>query len=180
VAACTPRERKWIDTFEVTPTIFTKRTWILITLLLSTVFRRGNRMNCVGMAIDERSARLLGSGHSPQLPNGARQWETIFIDAPTSFMERLIKCDADPACLPPDDVTVVIAALDVDDKIEWTGNADLAFDFKIRAANWNLADQAVDPWAVERDCSRHYDILALGAAIVFHQTPLMPKRSKFP
>jgi hypothetical protein len=33
-------------------------------------------------------------------------------------MERLIKCDADPACLPPDDVTVVIAALDVDDKIE--------------------------------------------------------------
>jgi len=32
--------------------------------------------------------------------------------------DRLIKCDADPACLPPDDVTVVIAALDVDDKIE--------------------------------------------------------------
>lgn len=42
----------------------------------------------------------------------------MFIDAPTSLMERLIKCDADPACLPPDDVTVVIAALDVDDKIE--------------------------------------------------------------
>ena len=60
----------------------------------------------------------LGSGHFPRLPNGARQRETIFIDAPTSLMERLIKCDADPACLPPDDVTVVIAALDVDDKIE--------------------------------------------------------------
>ena len=30
----------------------------------------------------------------------------------------LIECDADPACLPPNNVTVVIAALDVDNKIE--------------------------------------------------------------
>jgi hypothetical protein len=30
----------------------------------------------------------------------------------------LIKCNADPACLAPNDVTVVIAVLDVDDKIE--------------------------------------------------------------
>jgi hypothetical protein len=30
----------------------------------------------------------------------------------------LIKCNADPACLPPNDVTVVIAVLDVDDKFE--------------------------------------------------------------
>jgi hypothetical protein len=30
----------------------------------------------------------------------------------------LIKCNADPACLPPNDVTALIAALDIDDKIE--------------------------------------------------------------
>jgi hypothetical protein len=30
----------------------------------------------------------------------------------------LIKCNADPACLPPNDVTVVIAVLDVDHEIE--------------------------------------------------------------
>jgi hypothetical protein len=30
----------------------------------------------------------------------------------------LIECDADPACLPPNNVTAVIAVLDVDDKIE--------------------------------------------------------------
>ena len=30
----------------------------------------------------------------------------------------LIENDADPACLPPNDVTALIAALDIDDKIE--------------------------------------------------------------
>ena len=30
----------------------------------------------------------------------------------------LIKCNADSACLPPNDVTALIAALDIDDKIE--------------------------------------------------------------
>jgi hypothetical protein len=84
----------------------------------------------------------------------------------------LVKCNADPACLPPHDVTVVIAVLDVDNKIERTGNSDLAFDLKIRTANRHIADQAVDPGAVERDCSGLYDFLALGAAIVVHQNPL--------
>ena len=31
---------------------------------------------------------------------------------------RLIKCNADPACLPPNDVTVVIDILDFDQKFE--------------------------------------------------------------
>ena len=30
----------------------------------------------------------------------------------------LIECNADPACLPPNDVTALIAVLDIDDKIE--------------------------------------------------------------
>jgi hypothetical protein len=30
----------------------------------------------------------------------------------------LVKCNTDPPCLPPNDVTVVIAVLDVDNKIE--------------------------------------------------------------
>jgi hypothetical protein len=55
----------------------------------------------------------------------------------------------------------------------------LAFDLKIRTANRHIADQAVDPGAVERDCPGLYDILALGVAIVAHQNPLLPKRSKF-
>jgi hypothetical protein len=38
----------------------------------------------------------------------------------------------------------------------------LAFDLKIRTANRHIADQAVDPGAVERDCPGPYDILALG------------------
>jgi hypothetical protein len=36
----------------------------------------------------------------------------------TAASVALIKCNADPACLAPNDVTVVIAVLDVDDKIE--------------------------------------------------------------
>ena len=35
-----------------------------------------------------------------------------------ALTKRLIKCNADPACLPPNDVTVVIAVLDVEHKIE--------------------------------------------------------------
>jgi hypothetical protein len=92
----------------------------------------------------------------------------------------LIECNADPAALPPNDVTMVIAVLDVDNKIERSGNAGLAFDFKIRTANGHIADQTVDPGAIERDCPGLYDFLALGDAIVVHQNPLMPKRSKFP
>jgi hypothetical protein len=92
----------------------------------------------------------------------------------------LIECNTDPAALPPNDVTVVIAVLDADDKIECSGNADLAFDLKIRTANRHISDQAIDPRAVERDCSGLYDFLALGAAVFVHQNPLMPKRSKFP
>jgi hypothetical protein len=33
-------------------------------------------------------------------------------------MNQLIKCNANSACLPPNDVTVLTAVLDIDDKIE--------------------------------------------------------------
>lgn len=96
------------------------------------------------------------------------------------YGHTLIECNADPAALPPNDVTMVIAVLDVDHKIECSGNADLAFDLKIRTANRHIADQTVDPGSIERDCPGPYDFLELGDAIVVHQNPLMPKRSKFP
>jgi hypothetical protein len=56
----------------------------------------------------------------------------------------------------------------------------LAFDLKVRTANGHIADQTVDPGAIERDCPGLYDFLALGDVIVVHQNLPMPKRSKFP
>jgi hypothetical protein len=50
-------------------------------------------------------------------------------------MMGLIKCNADPACLPPNDVTMMVTMLGFNDKIKRTGDADLAFDFKIRTAD---------------------------------------------
>lgn len=67
---------------------------------------------------------------------------------------------------------MVIAVLDVDHKIECSGNADLAFDLKIRTANRHIADQTVDPGSIERDCPGPYDFLEFGDAIVVHQNPL--------
>jgi len=118
-------------------------------------------------SFDPQSEKL--AGREPQLV-------LTFID----HGDRAVECNTDPAALPPNDVTVVMAKLDADDKIECSGNADLAFDLKIRTANRHISDQAIDPRAVERDCSGLYDFLALDAAVFAHQNPLMPKRSKFP
>jgi hypothetical protein len=51
-----------------------------------------------------------------------------------------IKCDPDPARLSPDDVTMVIAVLRVDNQVERVGNADLAFDLEICAVARHVAD----------------------------------------
>jgi hypothetical protein len=56
----------------------------------------------------------------------------------------------------------------------------LAFDLKVRTANGHIADQTVDPGAIERDCPGLYDFLALGDVIVVHQNLPMPKRSNSP
>jgi hypothetical protein len=71
------------------------------------------------------------------------------LTARVRYLVRLatIKCNAYPACFALN-VTVVIAMLDIDDKFEWTGNADLAFDLEIRAAIRHVADQTVDPGAI--------------------------------
>ena len=69
-------------------------------------------------------------------------------------------------------MTVVIAVLDIDDKIERTGNSDSAFDLKIGTANGHIAHQAINPGAVERDCSGLYDLLAMGVSLVVHHNRL--------
>jgi hypothetical protein len=86
----------------------------------------------------------------------------------------LIKCNADPACLPPNDVTMVVTMLGFNDKIKWTGDADLAFDFKIRTADWHVTDQTVDTRSAEQDCSGLHDNLALGISLAVHHNRAVP------
>ena len=64
--------------------------------------------------------------------------ETVIRFCLFGYGHSLIECNADPAALPPNDVTLVIAV--PDDKIECSGNADLAFDLEIRTANGHVAD----------------------------------------
>jgi hypothetical protein len=51
-----------------------------------------------------------------------------------------IERDTDPARLSPDNVTMVIAALCIDNQVERVGNADLAFHLEICAFARHFAD----------------------------------------
>jgi hypothetical protein len=63
---------------------------------------------------------------------------------------------------------MVIAVLCVDNQVEWVGNPDLAFDFKICATIRNVTDQAVDSRTAEQDCSGFHDVLTLVSLVVHH------------
>jgi hypothetical protein len=75
---------------------------------------------------------------------------------PVGYRSRrlfLIERDTDPTRLSPDNATMMIAVLCVDNQVEWVGDADLAFDLEICTIARYLADYAVDSRAIKRDRS---------------------------
>lgn len=56
-------------------------------------------------------------GHEHRFSQSAQRHSRSW-DQSTGRLKQLIKCNAYSACLPPNDVTVLTAVLDIDDKIE--------------------------------------------------------------
>ncbi len=95
-----------------------------------SLFRDRERIGAYGSkeaaleAATAAGADALREGHSIQINvPGSDSNELEKLESPESgyglrVVNQSIKCNANSACLPPNDVTVLIAVLDIDDKIE--------------------------------------------------------------